>query len=115
MTATSTGRAAEDAAAEFLKTKGYKIIDQNWRTKMCEIDIVAKKKKVLYFVEVKYRKSDSFGGGLEYITPKKLDQMKFAAKYYVSENKWSGDYRLSAVEVSGRDFRVVDHIENLID
>ncbi len=110
MTTTNTGRAAENAAAEYLKSKGYKILEQNWRTRWCEIDIVAKKDNKVYFVEVKYRKSAAWGSGLEYITPKKLKQMRFAAEFWVSNNNWSGDYYLSAIEVMG-DNHVTEHIE----
>lgn len=106
MSTTSTGRSAEDAAADYLNAKGYKILDRNWRTRWCEIDIVAEKDKCIYFVEVKYRKSEAWGSGLEYITPKKLKQMAFAAEFWVSSNKWAGDYGLSGIEITGDDFVV---------
>lgn len=110
---TNTGRQAEDAAAKFLLSKKFEVLAQNWRTRWCEIDIVAKKKKIVYFVEVKYRKSSDFGGGLEYITPTKLKQMKFAAEFWISNNDWSGDFRLSAIEVSGLDFKITKFIESI--
>lgn len=109
-TTTSTGRAAEDAAAEYLRARGYEILEQNWRTRWCEIDIVAKKGKAVSFVEVKYRKSDAWGSGLEYITPKKLKQMHFAAEFWVSNNNWSGDYSLGAVEVTGLTFQITNFL-----
>ena len=110
---TASGRAAEDAAAEYLKRKGYKILAQNWRTRWCEIDIVAERKNVVYFVEVKYRRSSTQGSGLEYITQRKLAQMQFAAESWVHEQAWRGDYRLSAIEVSGQDFAVTAHLEDV--
>ncbi len=110
---TSTGRQAEDAAAQYLVSKKFEVLAQNWRTRWCEIDIVAKKKNIIYFVEVKYRKSSDFGGGLEYITPTKHKQMKFAAEFWVSNNDWNGDYRLSAIEVSGLEFEIREFLENL--
>lgn len=113
MSTTSTGRAAEDAAAEYLKQYGYKILDQNWRTRWCEIDVVAKKDNIVSFVEVKYRKSDAFGGGLEYITPAKQKQMAFAAQFWVSSNNWDGDYNLAAVEVTGPEYEITELIENV--
>lgn len=113
MTATSTGRQAETKAAEYLKGQGYAILDQNWRTRYCEIDIVAQKDKAVYFVEVKYRASDSWGGGLEYITPNKLQQMSFAAEVWVSTNQWQHDYQLAAIEVSGNDFTVTKFLIDL--
>lgn len=98
---TQIGRQAEDAAAAFLETEGYEIITQNWRTRWCEIDIVVRKDTTIYFVEVKYRGSQTWGSGLDYITPSKLQQMHFAAQFWVAHHNWRGDYRLSAVEATG--------------
>lgn len=113
MSTTSTGRAAEDAAAAYLKNLGYKILDQNWRTRWCEIDIVTKKDRIVSFVEVKYRKSDEFGGGLQYITPAKQKQMAFAAQFWVSSNNWDGDYNLAAVEVTGPEFKITEFLPEI--
>src|SRR3989344_5628873 len=114
MTNYSTGHLAEQHAAEHLKSRGYEILDINWKTKYCEIDIIASKDttsprlrragKAIYFVEVKYRKNDFAGTGMEYITDKKLQQMKFAAELWIANNKWSGDCSLAAIEVSGPKF-----------
>lgn len=111
MSSTSVGKQAEAAAAAFLHKKGYKILDNNWRTRWCEIDIVAQKKKTVHFVEVKYRQQDAWGSGLEYITPKKLQQMRFAAEFWVSEHDWQHDYQLSAIEVTGSTFKVSTFLE----
>ncbi len=113
MTATSTGRQAESKAASYLEKQGFSVLDQNWRTRYCEIDIVAQKDQTVYFVEVKYRASDSWGGGLEYITPNKLQQMSFAAEVWVSANQWQHDYQLAAIEVSGNDFTVTNFLIDL--
>lgn len=109
---TSVGTEAESAAARFLQSKGYQIIEQNWRTRFCEIDIVAKYRQQISFVEVKYRSTPLQGTGLDYITPKKLKQMTFAAQCWVEEHKWAGDYNLSAVEVTG-DFDVTEFIDSI--
>lgn len=106
---TSIGNQAEDAAATYLEGRGYKVIDRNWRTRVCEIDIIAKKHSTIFFVEVKYRSSNKQGSGLDYITPKKLKQMSFAAEHWVQEHKYSGDFQLSAIEVS-KDFTVAEHV-----
>lgn len=111
MSATDSGRKAEKAVAEYLKTRGFKILEHNWRTRWCEIDVVAQKGAAVYFVEVKYRRTTRQGDGLEYITPKKLDQMTFAAELWVSNHDWSGEYTLAAASVSGDNFMVTDFIE----
>lgn len=102
----SVGHYAEQVASKYLKTQGYQIIETNWKTPRCEIDIVAKQKGVIYFFEVKYRRTYSQGSGLDYITPKKLTQMAFGAEMWVQTNNWQGVYQLGAIEVSGDDFRI---------
>jgi uncharacterized protein (TIGR00252 family) len=93
------GQVAEQTVAEFLESNGYKILDRNWKTKFCEIDIIAKKDKVLHFVEVKFRSSNAAGDGFEYITKTKLRQMSFAADLWVSKNNYGDEYVLSAAQV----------------
>ena len=113
MTTFDTGRHAEDVAAEYLRAQGYCVLEQNWRTRYCEIDIVALKDNTVYFVEVKYRRTNNQGGGLDYITPQKLKQMHFAAEMWVGNNNWRGDYSLAGIEVSGNNYTVNDLIINL--
>ncbi len=120
---TVVGSKAEETASEYLESKGYKIVTRNWRRPKCEIDIVASKKnkksffnkeETIFFVEVKYRKSDGQGSGLDYITKQKLLQMEFAARMWVSENDWQGSYELSAIEVTGENFKITEFIENIV-
>ena len=113
MTSTSTGLAAEAAAADYLRKLGWKILEQNWRTRVCEIDIVAQHKKVICFVEVKYRASDAQGSGLDYITQTKLKQMRFAAELWVQKHDWDGDYQLGAIEVSGSELAITQFVSEL--
>ncbi len=110
MTSVSTGRRAEAAAAVYLQADGLTILAQNWRTRWCEIDIVAQKAKTIYFIEVKYRKANWQGTGLEYITPRKLAQMRFAAEFWVQDHSWKGDYSMGAIEVSGLTFDVTNFL-----
>lgn len=107
-----SGEAAEDAVSSYLKNLGFKIIDRNWKTKWCEVDIVALKEKVMHFVEVKYRSSSEQGFGFDYINPKKLRQMQRAADSWVHINDWAGEYILSAAQVSGDNFEI-DFIEEV--
>lgn len=106
MSSVQTGQQAEQAAADYLKTIGFRVIDQNWRTRYCEIDIIATKDAAAYFVEVKYRHRPDQGTGLDHITPRKLRQMDFAARLWVQANNWEGDYFLGAIEMSGPNFSV---------
>jgi uncharacterized protein (TIGR00252 family) len=111
MKTTTTGRNAEAAVADYLVQNGFKILANNWRTRWCEVDIIAQKDKVVHFIEVKYRLSDSHGSGFDYITPHKLNQIKFSARFWVTQNDWDGDYRIIAAEVSGLDYEIIDLVE----
>src|ERR1700712_2759254 len=102
MKTTEQGQAAEKTVAELLEQNGFEVIDRNWKTKVCEIDIVAQKDKVVYFVEVKYRSGQAQGDGFDYITDQKLKRMNFAAQIWTQNYKWNGDYRLMAASVSGQ-------------
>lgn len=114
MTNYTVGHTAEEYAAEYLQKQGYKIVALNWKTKYCEIDIIAQKKKRMYFIEVKYRQSDSQGSGLEYITDKKLKRMRFAAEIWVLESNWKRDYTLGAIEMTGSGYDIVQLITDLL-
>ena len=103
-----SGHNAEIRAADYLKTLGYKIRELNWKTRYCEIDIVAEKDGRIYFVEVKYRRSSAWGSGAEYITAAKLKQMAFAAEMWVSDHSWGKDYQLAAISMSPGQIDFID-------
>lgn len=115
----SAGHEAEKVAARYLEKHGYKVVELNWRHARAEIDIVAEKrsafglKKHLVFFEVKYRRTANQGHGLDYITPKKLQQMQFAAQLYVSQNDYTGEYCLGAMELAGEPATVTSVIEQI--
>ncbi len=100
------GDRGETAVCEYLKESGHEIIARNWKNKFCEIDVISKFNGVLCFTEVKYRRT---GGGLDAIDNKKLEQMRFAAELYMSQNG-GGAAILAAAEVSGDNYRVTDFL-----
>ena len=106
----TAGRKAENAAADYLRTQGFAIVAQNWKQKRCEIDIVAEKDAKLYFCEVKYIRNEAQGAGVDRIGGKKLQQMRFAAEYYMATTKYTGDAQLAAIEVSGDNFLIRDFL-----
>jgi ribonuclease HII len=99
----SDGQRAEAIVAEALRRKKHTILERNWRTKYCEIDIISEFDSVIYFTEVKYSKNRS---GIERITDDKLKQMRFAAEAYMSIYSISSPAKLAAAEVSGKEFRI---------
>lgn len=114
MSTTETGRKAERAATSYLEMRGFRVLETNWRRPHCEVDIIAQKDKCIYFVEVKYRKSDAQGGGLDYVTTTKLRRMRRGAESWVNETKYRGEFQLAAVEVAGRDFVIQHFIDNVL-
>jgi Holliday junction resolvase-like predicted endonuclease len=104
------GHSAEKRAAEYLTSKGFRVLELNWKTKYCEIDVVAEKAKHIYFVEVKYRRNNKQGFGLEYILPKKLQQMRFAAEMWVSNHGWKHEYQLAAISIDAEQITFIDDI-----
>ena len=99
MDSTRIGRRAESLVATYLERAGYVVLEQNWRTPLCEIDVVANKNDCVFMVEVKYRTTTNNGDGFDAITPKKLHQMKRAAEIWVSTHHYDGDYQCLAAAV----------------
>ena len=81
------GKVGEELAVAYLKKKGYKIIEQNYRNKLGEIDIIAKDHKTLVFVEVKSRKSARLGHPKEAVTYKKQRKISMVALSYLKSTR----------------------------
>lgn len=106
------GDAGEDAAARYLQRFGHDILERNWRTKYCEVDIISRKGDTIYFVEVKYRKNDEAGDGLAVITAQKLRQMRFAANFYAHVKYIkNSNLQLVVVSTSGTSPEVIALVE----
>jgi len=106
------GDKAEAKVADYLFSDGHALIERNWKTKFCEVDIISHKGDTFYFTEVKYRKNGLQGGGLAAVTQKKLKQMRFAAEYYATRNRLHGqNMRLIVASVAGEDFRIENVLE----
>lgn len=105
----STGSEAEDRVATWLQSKGFHIVERNWKTKYCEIDIITETNETRYFIEVKYRQSGEYGNGLEAVTAKKLQQMQFAAELYGASHLTNKNSRLAAISLDAKgDLKLVE-------
>ena len=112
-----TGKIGEEIAKDYLKRKGYKIIEQNYKTKYAEIDLVTKKGKELVFVEVRTKKGEDFGTPEETLDKRKLRKLWSNAKAYTAWKKWQGPYRVDAVCVVLRYDNMIErinHYENIV-
>ena len=111
------GKQGESVAVRYLKKQGYKIIEQNYRSKVGEIDIIAREKRTLVFVEVKIRSSRSFGSPKWAVTPKKQKTISMAALYYLKITEQThADARFDVVSilVEGEDTQV-ELVRNAFD
>jgi len=77
------GKKGEEIALKYLKKKGYKILATNYRCPLGEIDIIAKYKKVIAFIEVKTRRSSTFGLPQESVNQRKQYQLSKVSLYFL--------------------------------
>jgi len=102
------GRRGENISIEFLKKQGYKIMERNYRCSLGEIDIVAKDKNVLCFVEVKTRKSQEYGLPEEAVDWRKQRKLAKVALAYLKEKKvYNQDLRFDVVSVCPGDIKLI--------
>jgi len=100
------GKKSESIAVGYLKKHGYKIIKQNYRTKVGEIDIIAREKGTIAFVEVKSRKSNKFGNPKWAVTPKKQRKISMVALEYLKTTMQSNvKARFDVVSIISSDDR----------
>jgi putative endonuclease len=78
----NTGILGEKLASDFLKKRGYHILETNYRSPHGEIDIIARDKGYLVFIEVRTKKSREFGSPEESITPAKKERLRATAWHY---------------------------------
>lgn len=87
----------EAIAQQYLEKQGYRVIEQNYKTRYSEIDLVVKKNDILILVEVRTKRSRDFVTPEESINQKKLKKLYFNAEAYVSAKRYKGPYRVDAV------------------
>jgi len=108
------GMDGQQAAEAFLCEKGLRILARNYRIRSGEIDLIAQDGTYLVFIEVKTRKSHTYGQGREAVTRHKQQQIMRTALHYAAKNKLiDNDMRFDVVEVVVIGDRVeIEHIEN---
>ena len=84
----SLGQRGEELAARALEARGYTILARNYRTPIGELDIVARDRQHLLFVEVKTRRTETFGAPAEAVGAHKQGQIVRAAKWYLANARY---------------------------
>lgn len=110
------GIQGEQVAAQLLETKGYHILEQNYRCRFGEIDIVAENRGEMVFVEVKTRSTAKFGRPADGVTEEKLYRMQRAAKHYVLFHSLTDvNVRFDVVEVYYASMKLrVHHLKDVV-
>ncbi|HMR18556.1 MAG TPA: YraN family protein, partial [Sphingobacterium sp.] len=93
------GIRGEAWAVAYLREQGYEILYQNWRYKHLEVDIIAKDRGILVFIEVKSRKSNAFGLPHEFVDLRKQQNLIKAANAFLGSNAYFGEIRFDIVSV----------------
>jgi len=111
------GERGENLAVWYLKQNGYKIIEQNYRSRIGEIDIIAKDGKTIVFVEVKSRRSIRYGSPKWAITPKKQRKISMVALYYLKTTQQTDTKaRFDVVAItSNQDEPQIEIVENAFE
>ena len=81
-----TGSLGEEMAVKYLLEKGYAIVQRNWRYKNWETDIIASNKNILHFIEVKTRRTKTFGYPEDDVSRKKIRNLMGAAEEYLIQH-----------------------------
>jgi putative endonuclease len=112
------GRKAESAAEQYLRGLGYRIRDRNVRFSYGELDLVVERAGVLVFVEVKARRTDSYGGAPYAVDSRKQARIiRLAAQYLARHKLKNQSCRFDVLLCAGEsiDPSVIEHIENAFD
>ncbi|OYO76209.1 putative endonuclease [Lachnotalea glycerini] len=107
----SLGDSYECIALLYLQAEGFEIIERNFRCKMGEIDIIAKKDGYLRFIEVKYRSDKRAGNPEEAVNCKKQRLISRSALYYMMKNGYSTDISccFDVVAILGNEIRLYEN------
>lgn len=109
------GERGELLAQQYLQNQGYEILETNRRfSRFCEIDIIAKHKDTLIFVEVKTRSSEFCGSPLEAITKTKYENIKIGLFSYIKDTKIKHkNFRIDAISIVLNPETKIQHLKNI--
>ena len=97
------GKDGEALAVSFLKGKGYRILEKNYRTVFGEIDIIARDKDIVVFIEVKTRSDDMFGYPFEPVNRKKQEKMRKVALCFMKKLRKEVPARFDVLSINMED------------
>ena len=110
--ANSSGFYFETLALEFLQLKGLKLHSRNVSCRFGEIDLILQQAGNWVFVEVKYRRSDAFGGAAAAVTPSKQQKLRQTAAWFLQQQRSQAGCRFDVVAISGESPYQINWITN---
>jgi len=111
------GEEGERIAETFLRKKGYRVVERNYRCPVGELDLILLDRRVVVFVEVKTRSDDRFGAPLESVGPRKQKKMIKTALFFLTRHRLHNrDARFDVVGISYQGGEpMVEHIQNAFE
>jgi putative endonuclease len=111
------GKEGERIAEMYLRKKGYRLVERNYRCLAGELDLIALDRHVIVFVEVKTRMDDRFGGPFDSVHRRKQQKMVKAAQFFLSQQRLhQREARFDVVGITFVDQKpVIEHIQNAFD
>jgi putative endonuclease len=111
------GKRGEDLAERYLKKKGYRVVERNYRCALGEVDLIVLDGRVIVFVEVKTRSGDRFGTPAEAVERRKQRKMIRAAQFFLTHKRLhQREARFDVVGISWPGPQpVIEHIENAFE
>jgi len=107
------GNIGEELAVNYLRGKGYRVLDRNYRSRCGELDIILLKDEVLVFVEVKTRRSDKYGAPREAVNYHKVNKIVNTANNYLIHKKMSSyNVRFDVIEICFDKIPRINHIKD---
>jgi len=108
-----TGKKGEELAVNWLKDKGFEVLETNWRFKNLEADIIAIKQDCLIIVEVKTRQSNYFGEPETFVNKQKQKNLIKTANEYIERNQLNVEVRFDIISIIvGKQKHQINHIED---
>lgn len=105
------GKAGEAKAAEYFRAQGWEIVAASYRCRYGEIDLIARKRNTVAFVEVKLRRNDGFAPAFAAVTEQKQERLRKTATFWLAENGEDWECRFDVIEIY-TDTGILNHIKN---
>ena len=108
------GGLAERKAANYMRKKGYDLIEHNYNTRFGEIDLIFEYNEMIIFTEVKARNENSIALPREFVDLKKQERIIAAASLFISQHKITQQVRFDVIEVYLENYQIkcIKHLEN---